>query len=134
MNQQKTGVILVGHGSREPYNKETIRYFAERLMGDYGFVGYAFMEMSDPSIPEVLDAAAKSGVEELIIQPVFMTRGVHIDVDIPSILGIPNGSRSGKIRVSGREILVKYGAPLGKDERILDILKDRIAEAAGEEH
>lgn len=123
---------MVGHGSREPYNKEAIRYFAERLLGEYGFVGYAFMEISDPSIPEVLEAAAKSGIEELIVQPVFLTRGVHIDLDIPEILGIPKGSRSGKIRVSGREILVKYGAPLGKDERILEIIKDRIEEAAEE--
>jgi len=134
MNPKRTGVILVGHGSREPYNKEAIKHFAELLMGEYGFVGYAFMEMSDPSIPEALEAAAKSGVEELIVQPVFLTRGVHIDQDIPALLGIPKGSRIGKIVVSGREILVKYGAPLGKDERILGILKDRIAEAAGVGH
>lgn len=124
---------MVGHGSREPYNKETIRYFAERLKGEYGFVGYAFMEISDPSIPEVLEVAARSEIDELIVQPVFLTRGVHIDQDIPEILGIPKGSRGGKINVSGRVILVKYGHPLGKDERILEILKDRIKDASGEE-
>ncbi|MEM2125244.1 MAG: sirohydrochlorin nickelochelatase [Candidatus Methanosuratincola sp.] len=133
MNSKKIGVILVGHGSRAHYNKDAIEYFAERLKGDYQFVGHAFMEMSKPSINEALETAEKSGIDELIIQPVFLTRGIHVDVDIPKLLGITPGSKSGKIVVSGREIMIKYGSPLGKDERILEILRDRIDAAAGED-
>ncbi|MDH7556100.1 MAG: sirohydrochlorin nickelochelatase [Candidatus Methanosuratincola sp.] len=132
MNSKKTGVILVGHGSREPYNKDAIQYFAERLKSMYEYVGYAFMEMSKPTIQEALQAAAASGLTEVIIQPVFLTRGVHIDFDIPELLGIPRGSRSGMVTVSGKALSVKYGGPIGKDDRILEILIDRIREAAGE--
>ncbi|MCQ5362966.1 MAG: sirohydrochlorin nickelochelatase [Candidatus Methanomethylicia archaeon] len=129
MNQQKIGVILVGHGSREPYNKEAIRHFAERLKGEYEFVDYAFMEFSKPSIHDALEVAAKSGVDILVVQPVFLTRGVHTDSDIPDLLGIPRGSKSCKIKISGKEILIKYGEPLGKDDRILEIIKTRIRES-----
>lgn len=132
MKSKKVGVMLVGHGSREPYNKDAIQYFADRLEGKYPYIGYAFMENSEPSVREALEDASRSGIDELIVQPVFLTRGVHIDFDIPELLGIPRGSRNGIITVSGKEITIKYGRPLGKDDRILEILVDRIKEAEGE--
>ncbi|MEN3006746.1 MAG: sirohydrochlorin nickelochelatase [Candidatus Methanosuratincola petrocarbonis] len=134
MKSKKVGLMLVGHGSREPYNKDAIQYFADRLKSKYPYVGYAFMENSVPSIREALEDASRSGIDELIVQPVFLTRGVHIDFDIPELLGIPRGSRSGIVTVSGKEITIKYGRPLGKDDRILEILVDRIKEAEGEGH
>ncbi len=99
MSNKKVGVMLVGHGSREPYNKDAIQYFANRLKSAYQYVGYAFMEMSEPSIREALEEASKSGIDELIVQPVFLTRGVHIDFDIPELLGMVMTLNSQRINI-----------------------------------
>jgi len=131
VNRRRIGVVLVGHGSREPYHKGVISYLTKQLKKEYEFVGCAFMQINKPSIPEALEAAAEAGVEELIVQPVFLTRGVHTELDIPELLNLPRGSRLGTIELKGRKILIKYGKPIDKDDRLLEILKDRIREAMG---
>ncbi|MDI9643696.1 MAG: CbiX/SirB N-terminal domain-containing protein [Candidatus Verstraetearchaeota archaeon] len=129
--KKNVGVLLVGHGSKEPYNREAVRCFAESLRGEYGYVGYAFIQIDQPNILSALEDASRSGVDELVVQPVFLTRGIHVDRDIPELLGLPADSRSGAIMAGGREIKVFYGMPLGTDDRILEIIKDRIREASG---
>jgi sirohydrochlorin cobaltochelatase len=131
MMPQKIGVILVGHGSNEPHHKEVVIYLAKRLREEYDSVRYAFMEVCRPSIPEALEATVKSGIEKIIVQPVFLTRGKHTEYDIPRILGLPRGSRGGRVELLGRRVWIKYGKPIGKDERLLEIIRDRIREVKG---
>jgi len=125
----KTAVLLVGHGSKEPYNKETIEFFSSKLKDKYDFVASAFMQINEPTIPEMLEKAADAGVGKILVVPVFLSKGIHIDCDIPGILGLKRGERKGKITAGGREITLVYGEPFGKDLRLLEIIKDRIASA-----
>lgn len=129
---KKKGILLVGHGSKEPYNKEAIKHFAEKLKAEYGYVGYAFIQINEPALASALEDASKLGLDELVVQPVFLTRGIHVDCDIPELLGLPKCSTSGTIVVADRQIKIRYGRPLDKDDRIIEIIKDRIREALGE--
>ncbi|MCS7097488.1 MAG: sirohydrochlorin nickelochelatase [Candidatus Methanomethyliaceae archaeon] len=123
------GIILVGHGSREPYNKDVITYFANRLKEKYEYVGYAFMQINTPSIKDALLEAVNKGVKEIVVQPVFLTRGIHVDYDIPEILNMPPGVKKAILEYSGKKIRVFLGEPIGRDDRLLEILIDRIEEA-----
>ena len=127
--QKKIGIILVGHGSKEPCNKETIKYFAKKFESKYPYVGYAFIQIDEPSLLEAVSEGLNSGVDELIIQPVFLTRGIHVDHDIPKILGMPSGMRVMAIESGGKKVRLVLSNPIGADDRIVEILNDRIEEA-----
>ncbi|MGC8936696.1 MAG: sirohydrochlorin nickelochelatase [Candidatus Methanomethylicaceae archaeon] len=127
--EKKIGVILVGHGSKEPYNKNAIKYFAKKIEGKYPYVGYAFIQIDEPSLEKALVEAVESGVEELIIQPVFLTRGIHVDHDIPKIVGLPAGEKSGNLEFGERKVRIVLSDPIGEDDRIVEILADRIGRA-----
>lgn len=125
----KVGVILVGHGSKEPYNKETLEFFAALLKDKYHFVASAFMQINSPNIPETIRRAIEAGAERIVVVPIFLSRGIHTDYDIPEMLGLEKGERKKIIKVDGREIMLVYGEPLGKDPRLLDVILDRIVAA-----
>ncbi len=126
---KKIGIILVGHGSREPHNKRAIKYFAKKLEAEHPYVRCAFMRMNKPSLQEVISESLNAGIEELIIQPVFLTRGTHVDQDIPKILGMPAGARVWRIEAATKKVKVVLSDPIGADDRVVEILNDRIKEA-----
>jgi len=124
--QTKTGILLIGHGSKEPFNKEMVEYFASMLKPEHYFVSAAFMQINEPSIEATIQRAIGAGVDRIIIQPVFLANGVHTKMDIPEALGLGRGERSRIIRSDGREVRLVYGEPFGKDPRLLEIIKERI--------
>ncbi len=146
-SQNRIGVLLVGHGSRLPYGKDIISQIAEiyKEKTEYN-VAVGFMNMSKPSIPAAINHLANIGVEKIVVTPVFLAPGVHTTQDIPHILGL-NDNIQGKnnhqenhshnhshnhdedidqIQFKGEII---YAEPLGADERIADIIKDRVDDA-----
>ncbi len=125
----KTGIVLVGHGSKEPYNKETIEFFASMLKNRYDFVAAAFMQINNPPIPTVIQTAIDAGMEKIIVVPVFLARGIHIDQDIPQELGLEPGAKRKTLKGKNNDVLLVYAEPMGKDKRIVDILVDIISSA-----
>ena len=135
----KTGILLVGHGSRLPYGKDVVSQLAEMYKenSDY-LVEVGFMNISKPSIPSAINKLAKGGVEKIIVTPVFLAHGVHTKQDIPHILGLDDGHEHShdhshdeeeeqeEIEFEGEII---YTEPLGADARLVDIIKDRVASA-----
>jgi len=144
-SKTKTGVILVGHGSRLPYGKDVVSQIAEiyRAKQDY-MVEVGFMNMNKPSIPEAINKLALNGAERIVVTPVFLANGVHTTEDIPKILGLTeknhkeehahshghahshDDEETVEIEFDGEII---YTEPLGADERIADIIKDRVDDA-----
>ncbi|MGC9517710.1 MAG: sirohydrochlorin nickelochelatase [Methanomicrobiales archaeon] len=137
LKKNKIGVLLVGHGSRLPYGKEVVTNLAQMYKENEEYVvEVGFMEMTKPTIPSALNKLAKTGVEKIIVTPVFLAHGVHTKHDIPHILGLDNGHEHShkhshrhddvedeEIEFSGEII---YTEPLGPDPRIVDIIKDRV--------
>lgn len=148
------GVMLISHGSRLHYGEEVINQVAEiyREKTDYPVV-VSFMNMSKPSIPAAINQLADEGVEKIIAVPVFLAHGVHTKEDIPKMLQIKNENglkkhshgdnehshghghshehdhqdeETEEIRLEGEII---YTEPLGSDERIAEIIKDRVNDA-----
>ncbi len=145
-SKNKIGVLLVGHGSRLPYGKDIISQIAEiyKEKTDY-HVAVGFMNMSKPSIPSAINHLANIGVEKIVVTPVFLAPGVHTTQDIPQILGLNDinlkhnhqedseHNHSHKHDEDVEEIRFKgeiiYTEPLGADERIANIIKDRVDDA-----
>jgi len=146
---EKTGIVLISHGSRLNYNREFITdvFNQYKSNSDY-IVGQGFMELMEPTIPQAVSQLVENNdLDRLIAVPVFIAPGVHTTRDIPTILGLldddsannhshHHGSSShshgnshehhhhhGKIEFDGE---VLYTEPLGADSLIIEIIKKRV--------
>ncbi|WP_231624259.1 sirohydrochlorin nickelochelatase [Methanobrevibacter arboriphilus] len=155
VSADKTGVLLVSHGSRLNYNREFITdiYNQYKSQTDYS-VSQGFMELCEPTIAQSINTMLESkDLDRIIVVPVFLAPGVHTKRDIPTILGIlededinsthfsndhshshthshdhshaqsHDHAHGGLVEFDG-EIL--YTEPLGSDDVIIEILKNRI--------
>lgn len=88
--QNKTGVLLLGHGSRLPYSKEVVSEIAAKYAEKHPElnVEVGFMELAEPNIPTAFNKLKQTGVDKIIVTPVFLAHGMHTKRDIPTILGL----------------------------------------------
>ncbi len=126
-SEENTAVVLIGHGSKLPYNRDVLEELRRRIemRGIFKVVKVAFMQLNSPSIEETLRTLAKDGMKNIVALPVFLADGAHTTEDIPEKLKV---TFEGAWEEIGRDVKIVYGKPIGADERIVDILLDRIKE------
>jgi sirohydrochlorin cobalto/nickelchelatase len=120
----KKGMLLVGHGSKLPYNQELVEKTAALIQkNNTGFiVKCGFMNMNQPSIKESMDAFRKESIDVLVVVPLFLAKGVHIEKDIPGEIGLPEGAKKGSFVLNGRSIPLVYADPIGSDPLLADLM------------
>ncbi|UUX92089.1 sirohydrochlorin nickelochelatase [Methanoplanus endosymbiosus] len=120
----KKGFLLVGHGSKKPYNKQLIESTAAIISGkeDGYIVKSAFMENSSPTIQEMLDEFKKEEIDTLIVVPLFLARGIHIDKDIPGILGLEEGGHKGTFTTDAGDVPLVFAQPIGDNPMLADLM------------
>jgi sirohydrochlorin cobaltochelatase len=120
----KKGMLLVGHGSTMPYNKELVEKTASLIKSqttDF-IVKTGFMNMNTPTIKESLNDFRHEPIDALVVVPLFLAKGVHIEKDIPGEIGLPEGTKKGSIRLNGRSIPLVYADPIGSDPLLADLM------------
>ena len=127
----KVGLILIGHGSKLPHNRENLEKLAEilRQRSKFNIVEIAFMIRDMPSIADAVDKLAEKGVTKIVLVPAFLASGVHTTKDIPELIGLKE--KESQLKERGIELF--YGEPLGSDERIAEILEEKALKALGQE-
>lgn len=127
----KTGILLVGHGSKKEYNKnlitQTAGLIAERHP-DY-IVKCGFMEFNEPTIPQSLDEFRSEDITSIAVVPLFLARGVHIDEDIPGILKLAPGQKIGTFQLKSGEIPLVYADPIGPNPLLADLMAENAKQA-----
>ena len=120
----RKGLLLVGHGSSLPYNKQlvedTARLVSRREPGY--LVKCAFMNLNQPTITEALEEFKREDVDTVVVVPLFLAKGVHINKDIPGVLGLSEGSFRGSLRKNGSEIPLIYADPIGSDPLLAELM------------
>lgn len=123
----KTAVVVVAHGSRRSeYTGPELRRVAEsvgRRMPGVSVV-YGALQFNSPSLAEAVAEVVAAGAGRVIIAPMFLFSGNHVARDIP-----------GEIRVLRERfpaVELTYAGHIGADERLVDILVDRIREVAAD--
>lgn len=121
----KTGFLLVGHGSKKPYNKELIETTAGLVAEkeDRFLVKSGFMSINTPTVQEKLEEFRSEDIEKLVVVPLFLAKGIHILVDIPGILGLAEGANTGTFALAdGTEVPLLYAQPIGSDPMLADLM------------
>ena len=119
----KTGVMVCGHGSRDP---EAVREFDSVARGirerlPHYEVESGFLEFATPIIRDGLDRLRESSHERVLAVPGMLFAAGHAKNDIPSVLS------TYQARHPGMEIL--YGRELAIDGKLLGAAGARIREA-----
>lgn len=121
--QRMKTVLLVGHGSRVTEGNDELRKFTSELAArkpELTFVT-CFIELASPSIAEGIALCVKGGASTVYVVPIILFAAGHSKLDIPLAMD------QAKLKYPGVEFV--YGRPVGVQERAVDILLDRIAEA-----
>ncbi|MGZ4849854.1 MAG: sirohydrochlorin nickelochelatase [Candidatus Bathyarchaeia archaeon] len=128
---EKVGLILIGHGSKLPQNRENLEKLADilRKRSRFSIIEIAFMIRNTPTVPEAIDSLGKKGVSKIVLVPAFLAPGVHTTQDIPELIGVKE--KEHQLKQLGIELI--YGEPLGSDERIAEILEEKALKALGQE-
>ena len=91
MSDNKTGILLLSHGSRLDDGEDVIKAYKEMYLEEFpdAIVEYGFMEIRKPGIPETIKKlTSQNDLEKIIVVPVFVAHGLHTKRDIPALLGI----------------------------------------------
>lgn len=118
------GLLLVGHGSKLPHNKELVDSTAALIAAkNKGYiVKSGFMSMNEPSVEDSIQAFADEDIELLVVVPLFLAKGIHILKDIPEILGLDEGKKRGVITINGRQLPLLYADPIGGDPLLAELM------------
>ena len=133
--ESKIGVLVLGHGSSLPYNKEVVSAVAEMIgNGDEKMVvRTAFLNLDTPTLHEGLKSFEGTGVKRIVALPCFLAPGVHTTQDIPRVLGIKEGENRTTVELDGGEIELLYAQPLGADSCIANLARERIGDVLQEQ-
>jgi len=125
------GLLLIGHGSKLPYNRENLEKLAEilRKRSFFGEVAIAFMCRDKPTIAEAIDELAQRNVSKIVLVPAFLAAGIHTTHDIPKLIEV----KEKELQLKESGIKLFYGEPLGYDERIAEILEEKAYKALGQD-
>jgi sirohydrochlorin cobaltochelatase len=81
------GIILFGHGARNPEYLEPFRRICATLLtlDPAAKVEIGFLELMQPSFEMAIDALAAQGVEQIVVVPIFFAPGRHVLKDLPPL-------------------------------------------------
>jgi sirohydrochlorin ferrochelatase len=83
-----TGIILFAHGSSVEEANQGVHDLASqiRALGPYPFVRAAFLECAHPDLGEAITEAVHFGATRVVVIPFFLTMGIHLQRDLPSLI------------------------------------------------
>ena len=109
------GVILFGHGSRDPQWRAPMDAVADRVRaaGD-AQVRCAFLELTEPDLPAVARELADAGCTEVAIVPLFLGAGRHAREDLPALAAAAQAAHP--------QVKFRLKPAVGEESRVLDLL------------
>jgi sirohydrochlorin ferrochelatase len=83
-------LLIAAHGSRKPEANAEIAALAAAIAGiaagQFDRVASAFLQLTEPSIPEVIAALVAEDATEIVVFPFFTAAGSHVQSDIPGLI------------------------------------------------
>ena len=125
------GMLLLGHGSTLPYNKDLVEHTAELIAkqsSEY-IVKCGFLNMNTPTVGDALNAFKRENIESIVVVPLFLAKGVHILKDIPELIGFAEGQTKGTFNLNGKAVPMVYADPIGTDPLLADLMIKNAAKA-----
>ena len=116
---ERTIVLLLAHGSRAERTTSDHEALCEAVADASGTeVRPAYLEISEPSIPDAVDLAVADGATSVRLLPFFLHLGNHVAADLPRIVAEATDRHP--------EVSIVLEEHLGADPGLVALLADRI--------
>lgn len=114
------GILILAHGSKRVETENIVESIAQKVREKSGekLVIPAYLQFSEVNLEKGIQKLIDAGAKDIRIMPMFLFDGIHVTEDIPNELDI--------IREKNPEITIKMTHHIGDDDRIADIVIDRI--------
>ena len=78
-------LIIAAHGSRKEESAWEVARLAEKVREKSSLdrVEHAFLQFSEPYLPQVIEDVVAAGARDVVIFPFFISAGSHVNQDIP---------------------------------------------------
>lgn len=118
-----TGLILFGHGARDPQWAEPMRRVAASIKHEYPAltVELAFLEFLAPDLAQAVDMLAL-GCQRIVVVPFFIAQAGHVKRDVPLLLEQARDDHPG--------LSIELAAPIGESDKVLAAIVDYAVELA----
>ncbi|MHB1394594.1 MAG: sirohydrochlorin chelatase [Clostridia bacterium] len=114
------GVLILAHGSKRTETEKILKSLTAKVKDKTGesLIYLAYLQFSEQNLEVGIDYLVGKGATKIKVIPMFLFDGVHVTEDIPNELNEIMRKHSG--------IEIKMSRHLGDDDRIADIIADRI--------
>ena len=121
--EEKYGVMICGHGSRDEEAVKEFLNFAKKLKNQLlqYELDWGFLEFANPVIKSGLDSLREKGIREIMSVPVMLFAAGHAKNDIPSVLNA--------YQAQYPELSISYGRELGIDLKLIRAAGERVKDA-----
>ncbi|WP_321860212.1 CbiX/SirB N-terminal domain-containing protein [Burkholderia cenocepacia] len=122
------GIVLFGHGARDPRWAEPFERLAARLRGagsPAAQVSLAFLELMTPSLGEAVAAQVAAGCARITVVPVFFGQGGHVRRDLPQLVDACRAAHPG--------VEIRCATAVGEDDGVLDAVARYCVEQLGDD-
>lgn len=86
------------------------------------------MELAEPTIQQAVDACVAAGASKVIVAPYFLSRGRHIQDDIPALVAVAQEN----LNMQNKKVDVVIADPIGIDPLMAQLIENRVVQASGE--
>ena len=121
--EEKYGVMVCGHGSRDEDAVSEFLNFAKKLKNQLlqYELDWGFLEFANPVIKSGLDSLREKGIRKIMSVPVMLFAAGHAKNDIPSVLNA--------YQAQYPELSISYGRELGIDLKLIRAAGERVKDA-----
>ena len=122
----KTALILFAHGSRDPEWSAPLQRVCSlvRAQAPTLRVELAFLELTQPSLPEVAAKLVGDGFARVVVLPMFIAQGGHLKHDLPQIIE--------QLRALYPQTRFEQATALGDADSIVQAMVAHVLTLAGE--
>ncbi len=112
----RQGLIVFGHGARDPGWREPFDALVERIraLSPATPLRLAFLELTEPDLESAAAELVAQGIDAIRIVPIFFGQGGHVRRDLPERVDALRRSYPGTAFESAR--------PVGEDRDVLEAL------------
>ena len=111
-------VVLFSHGSRDPLWRAPIEAVAARIAAQHPErpVVCAYLELSEPSLPQAVDQLVQQGAAGVTVVPMFLGTGKHARADLPVLVE--------QLRAAHPAVRLHVQPAVGEDPRITALMAE----------
>ena len=120
LSKDKIDVLVIGHGSKDPDARTSIKYIVDNLSSTYKNADYCFLEIEEPNIVQGIQKFDEMNPEVLVIVFYFLHEGAHVKRDIYEDLN-PALEKS-KLK---KTIITEH---IGTDDKMIEFILERAHE------